>query len=174
MIVLRFITYIVVFLFSLVYFFPKDNGINYIKEKYIKQYKIDFTASIDDTFYDIKSTNTSLQYNKDTMAVAKEIVIKPYFLYNSIDINNIKLYGFAGGVFPTPIDNINIKYTILNPFAIELSGMGSFGMMNGKLDLRDLKLRIELKPSSLMINNYFIVLNQMKKENDIYIYEYKL
>jgi hypothetical protein len=174
LIVLRIILYIVVFLFSVVYFFPKDNAIEYANEKFVKPNRASIEVNLDDMLYIWSAKNTKIKYNGEITTLIKDITVKPFLVYNSVEVKNIKLYGLVAGFFPTPIESGTITHTVLDPMNLHIKASGLFGKASGVFSIDTQTLKMSIEASNLLKSNYSIVLSGLKKEGDKYILEYKV
>lgn len=172
--VIRGFSYVVVFYITLILFLPKNEIVLYIDNKFLSKNEVKQNIQLENKIFGYSALNSRLMYQGNSIAQIKSIEINPYLVYNSIEISRIKLEGIVGGFFPSEIDKASIVYNITNPTKLSITIKGDFGNATGYLDIVAMKIHFEVVPSALMKKGYSFILNNMKKSNEIYIYEYKL
>jgi len=157
-----------------VFFLPKNEIVSYIDTKFLQAEKISHNLELDNKFFGYTGKDTNFLYEKNSVALVKNIEINPYLFYNTATLNKIKLQGMAGSVFPSKIENATAVYSVLDPTKVLLNISGDFGKAVGYFDLMSFMVHLEVTPSSTLKRNYLFILKNMKKSNKKYIYEYKL
>ena len=169
---LRIFIYSIVFLMTVVYFFPIQKAMSYTLDKYGKKYDIEAFAVMNNSYLTYKG-NDSIVFYKGTKSMdIEEITISPFILSNEILLSNVTLHSLFAGFVPSKVDYISTKYTVLNPNKLILESSGDFGKLNGFINTTHIFL--ELSPSALMLKKYSFLLTYFKKENNLYIYEHAL
>lgn len=174
MIFLRVTFYILIFLITLIYFFPKNELISYVNSTVLSQYKTNAKITFENKVLNYVSSDSSVTYQKNLVADISSIKVSPYILFNEITLKNIKLKGIAGSVFPSKMDNVKLLYTITDPTRINMKAEGSFGKAIGYFDLLNSLIHIEVSPSRTLKKNFSFILKYMKRSKNVYTYEYKL
>lgn len=174
MIFLRWLVYIIVFYISFVLLFPKNEVINYVEKKFLVHMKVDTKIELTNSIEGYKAKNSTVYYKNAPIAVNQSLDINPFLFYNIIKIKNTTLEGMAGSLLPQKIDDILIKYTLLDPMNIHVDAKGQFGTIKGNIDLKTSIFSLDLTPSPLMNTRYQFILRNMKKVGQIYRYEYKI
>jgi len=175
--IFNFFLYFLFFIVALLYFTPKI-GLYYLVEEKSKPLSgviISKEKLIDNGFsLDIENANVSIK-GIDS-AIIKNIDIKFLLLYTSINIKGITLSSVANSFLPLDIDRVTIEHSIFHPLVVKGSAKGGFGTalldisFNPKTLQRHLKLI--LKPSSKMKQNYKRTIRNLKKNKEgEYIYE---
>ena len=170
------IAYISICLFII--FIPTKNLYFFAEEK-LQDKKIFINETSINTTLTHTSINGATLYFEDIKAlVFEQISLKLWFLYNSININNVKIDEGLKDFLPLNIKNISIIYTPFYPIKVLLSGNGDFGVFNGNIDLIKKVLIIELDASKVMKTSFKKLLDFMKKSKnkdhkDRYVYEYR-
>ncbi len=168
----RISAYFMFFILMLMYFTPKINAY-YLLEKQLSDYALVLSnESFEDNGFSLDINNASLSFKKIDTANISSINVKIFALYNSVTIEDITLSSVAKSFIPLHVDNINIRYSILNPLNIVADGVGEFGEAEISFGILDGVLKINLKPSKIMNTKYLQVLKKFEKsENGEYIYE---
>jgi hypothetical protein len=164
--VYKFFAYFTLFMLALIYFMPKLN-LYYAFEKELQNYKVVFVEGAkQDKGFSLALDNIEVFYDSINIAKAQHVKLNTFFIYNSLDIKNIRLMGLASSVVPTYIQQIDAHYTILNPLNVVANAYGEFGSASISLNLIDKNITINLKPSKLMLQKYKMTLNNFKKTED--------
>ena len=174
MIFLRILFYIVIFLITLIYFFPKNELISYVNSTALSQYKTNAKITFDNEMLNYVSSDSSVTYQKNLVANISSIEVAPYILFNKITLNNINLKGMVGSLFPSKINNAKLLYDITDPTRINMKAEGDFGKAIGYFDLLNSLIHIEVSPSRTLKKNFSFILKYMKRSKNVYTYEYKL
>ena len=77
------------------------------------------------------------------MANTADLQLNIFFFYNSLNIENIKMDESLQSMAPKVIDELNVKYSVLNPLNVTLDGLGSFGTATGVVALKAKQVRID-------------------------------
>ena len=158
---MKYLLIIVSFLVGIVIFMPKDNLFFTLQDKLNPDIYINTTTK--NQPFKLNLTNSTIFVNKINLAKIKNTDIYPFLFFNIAKINNIKL-NFNN----LKIDNLNITYSILNPFNIFIKGKAKFANIDGKIDIKNRKIKIYLLH---LKNNY---LKQfLNKDKQGYFYAQK-
>lgn len=93
----------------------------------------------------------------------KEVEISLYLFYNSIKIKDLT----ALGNFKA--SNLNASYSMFNPFHVSFDGNSSYGIFDGKINLKEKKGFMLLKTKRL---KDAILREYLKKTKEGYRYEF--
>lgn len=161
-----FLAYFLFFIITLMYFTPK-NSIYYLAEHKLKDYGVILSNE------NLKESGLSLYINKANLSVKSiesayidKTKISLFVIYNSVYIKGITLSNLASNFIPVHIDNIDIKYTVLNPIKIIAKAKGDFGRANIFVNLLKKVVKVHLYPSKSMLRNYHSTLNNFKKDKN--------
>jgi hypothetical protein len=143
-----------------------------MQHKLEKQNIILNSENILDHAFSLELQNTKVFYDQLESANIKQIELNTFYIYNSLQIQDVKLSGMASSFVPINIKNIVFTYSILNPLQIKLHSHGEFGDLDGSFDILDNHIYITLKPSKKMLQNYKKTLRYLtKNKNGEYIYD---
>lgn len=167
-----FTLYLILFIFALMYFFPKIS-MYYFLEKELKRY--DFIISDEelvDCGYTLRINGARLSVKSVEVANISQSDVKIYGVYNSVRLQDIVLSSAASAFVPLNINNADISYTIFNPLNIKAHAVGEFGSADAKINIADRAVEIKLIPSKKMLDEYKSTLANLKKsENGEYVYD---
>jgi hypothetical protein len=170
--VLKYLLYVLFFIYALIYFLPKQ-FIYFYAEEYLENEKVVISSesSVEKSF-GLKIEDAQISYKSIQSANIKEIEIDMVIFYNSIRVENIELSKAVASIFPQNIDNIDIKYSLLKPLNMTINAKGEFGEANGYLDIVEKKFSMKLKASKLMKSRFSQTLKNFRKNaQGEYIYE---
>jgi len=112
---------------------PKQE-LYYLLEKELKKNDIIISnETIKDTWFGLKLLNADVYVKGAKMAKISELELNIFFLYNTLTVKNIHVNKAMQNVAPKSIEEINVQYSIANPLNIQLSGLGSFGVLEGSV-----------------------------------------
>jgi hypothetical protein len=97
-------------------------------------------------------------------AKIKSIDFNFLLLFNRIVIENVEFKG-SGNFFPNSVSEANIAYSILNPMAVNVDVNGSFGVAQGRYEIKNSLLHIDF-PVSKDVTPFRSYLQQ--NENGLY------
>ena len=155
------------FIISLIYFVEKDKIIiNYEKEL---PFNINQNEIIDNGFH-IKLNNIDISYKGIDVASIKKIDIFIYFYINYVNIENISIKKEFKNIFPYEISKVELNNNIFKPYYINIIYDDKYGKIKGEVDVSNNKINLKIEPSSKFKEK--TILNNLKKENGVYFYEY--
>lgn len=169
----KILLYIFTFVFVIFLFLPKES-IYYLVEKNLLKNKIIVSDEIvNENLFGLNISKGQVYYENINIAVVDEVKIKSFLFYSQIKINNIKLMDSFESMLPSPIDEIEIKYSVLRFDKIDISSNGLFGELTGFIDILSRVVTFELTASNKMKDSYSKLLKNMKLKDGKYYYEYK-
>jgi len=166
---------IIIFIGSILVFFPKENLYYYGVEKLHKE-QIDIeTTDIKDNYDGLYLQNTRVLYGGIKALNIQSIDIKTYIYQSSIILKDITINDNFKQFLPSKINYLIFKHTILKPNIIDININSNQIKAYGYIDINKMKLYLYLKPSKYFLKSYKQLLIFMKKEkNGEYKVEYKL
>jgi len=121
---------------------PKEE-IYYLLEKSLKKSNIIISnEEIIDKWYGLKLLNADIYVEGVKLANASELNFDFFLVFNRLTIKEIKTDESLHAMAPKEINLLEAKYSLLNPVKIELTGQGSFGEMQGEVQLLDRKVEV--------------------------------
>jgi hypothetical protein len=165
---------IFVFLFSIIVFLPKEGIYNFLEQKLSEKNILISNEVREENLVSLDLTNMILFYDEINSAIIQSTKIKIFLFLNEIKLKNIRVSSTFKKFVPEKIDNIILKYSILDIKSININAEGDFGLFHGKYNLFENRLEGELKPSSMMKTKYRNILNNFKFNEGKYTYELAL
>ncbi len=121
---------------------PKEE-LFYLLEKELKKSDIIISNEIiKDRWYGVEILHGDIYFKGAKMAEVSELKLNIFFLYNRLIVKNIIINEAMAKVAPEDIENIDIKYSILDPLHIKIDATGSFGVIDGTVSLMDKHISI--------------------------------
>ncbi|MGA1933227.1 hypothetical protein ACH5BF_11030 [Arcobacter sp. YIC-464] len=171
--IFKFLVYLFFFVFISLVLLPKQELFFALEKELEKQNVIVSNEEFKNKAlgFDIKYVDIYLE--GINAANIQNISIDSYLVYNKVAIKNVRLLDSFKTMFPTPLTNIYLTYSILDYENIQINADGIFGKVEGSLNIFDRKATIYLDASSSMKSSYSNLLRQMRLKDGRYIYEYK-
>ena len=158
--------YFVFFILALIYFLPKLN-LYYYLENELQNHQIVLKEKIKiGTGFALELKSTDVFYNSIDIAKVENIKLKIFFLYNTMQVKNVKLSNLAASFIPEDIEQIDIRYSIINPLNIVAHLNGGFGVANINFNVLDKNVSVDLIPSKIMLQRYQNTLRNFTKTGD--------
>jgi hypothetical protein len=154
-------------------FLPKISLYNLVEKELQKKQVIISDEKIVEKFFSLDILDSKVFFEGINIAKIDKLKLESLFLYTKIEFSNIVLIDSFTQFAPSPIENLIIKHTILNPNNILINANGNFGELSGTMNILNKELKIELNASNLMKSSYSKLLKFFKFENGRYIYEYR-
>jgi len=158
---------IVVLWLSIIIFTPKRAIYFKLEEELVKKgIKIN-EKNIVDGLFSLKVEGLDIYFKGIKIAYVKEIDISTILLYSSINIKNIKVDDSFKAMLPQDISYVKINHSISNPFIIPLDINGSFARINGEVNIKKRKVRLNF------VSTYDIEILKrfLKKDKEGWYYE---
>ncbi|MEN8303570.1 MAG: hypothetical protein ABFQ64_05835 [Campylobacterota bacterium] len=170
--VLVFFTYFIFFILALIYFIPKASAYYFLESKLKTHSIIVANEEIADQPLCLRVKNTDIYADSIKFANISEVDIHLFVIYNRVVLTDITLSNIAKTLVPLKVNEVEVSYSILNPFNIKAFAVGDFGELDATYSVFDGALHLELTPSKLMLMNYAGTLKQLKKtEQGDYTYD---
>lgn len=167
------LVYFVFFVICIFVFLPKVS-LYYLLEKELAKNKIVISNEvINDKTFSFSVNGADVYFEGINVALIKSLNIKTYLVYTDISVNKIRVLESLKNMIPSPIEKLDIKHSVLDITKIKIYSKGSFGVVDGFVDLIERKVILKLKATNNMKQNYYQVLNQMILKDGRYVYEYK-
>lgn len=171
--IFRLFIYLIVFIFSIMIFLPKESIYNFAEKQLVKNEIIISNEKKEETSFSLLLSDANIYYQGINVANVNKASITSYLFYTKISIKTVKLLDSLESMAPTPINNIELSYSVLDYQKAKIKGSGAFGKISGNIDLINRVAYIELEASKKMKSSYSKILRNMKLKEGRYIYEYR-
>lgn len=165
--------YFIVFVISLLILAPKEAAYNFAEKELAKKQIIISDEIRDERFFGLDINDSKLYFEGIEVANTSKASITTYLLYTKIKVKDIKLLDSFKQMVPSPIMDIELSHSVLEYDKIDINASGIFGKLEGKVDLLNQKVVLELLPSKVMKSSYFRLLRNFRLKDERYTYEYK-
>ena len=167
-----FFLYVALFFMALLFFTPKENLYYYAEEQLKPLGVVVGYEEVRDHGFSLEVQHAKLYVKKIKTANIGSLVLKPYFLYNTLHIEKVVLDKTFEQFFPPLIEHIDITQSIIAPLQLHAEAIGDFGEATASINLLERNVSVVLKPSKIMLSHYRNTLRQLKKSKEgTYHYE---
>ena len=160
---LYFLAYSLFFIFALLFFVPKVSLYHYAEKELQKQKLVFSNEEAIDRPFALTLRDIDVSYDSIESAKVENAEIELFVFFNHIGIENIELSDMAASFLPLKIENLDIKYTLLNPLKVFATSKGEFGEASATVNILDKNVSVLLVPSDLMKKKYSKTLRNLKK-----------
>jgi len=129
-------------LIFLVIFAPKEQIYYLLEKKLSKEGIVISNEKFSDNLYGVTISDADIYFEGINIAKVQTIDLKILFLYDELKIESVKIDKGIQNILPKYIDNLSATYSIIKPNKIILKGAGSFGELEGYIDLNKIFIRI--------------------------------
>ena len=152
----------------LLWLFAPKQELYFLLEKTLKENDIVISnETVVDRWYGIEINHADLYIKGINMAKINSLKLNFFFVYTNLDIDDIIMDKSLQNMAPKSIENLHADWSILDPLHVGISGVGSFGSMNGSVALLDRKVKIRF-PVAKNINSFKKFLRKDPKEGWYY------
>jgi uncharacterized membrane protein len=123
--------------FALLLFMPKEKLYYKLEEKLEKQgIKIN-EKNIEEGLFTLKLKHASVYVKGINIATVEEVTFFTLLLYTRVKINHLVVDASLKNMIPLQTDKAKIEYLISSLYNISLKAEGSFGIIDGKANLKE-------------------------------------
>ena len=160
------IAFIVVWLGILV-FMPKQE-FYYKLEAELAKHEIKLNeTSMNEGLFSLNVKQLTVYFKGINVATIEEISLFTLLFYNSIELRSLTVDDSLKKMMPQEIEKAVAIHSILSPLEVAVDASGSFGLMTGKIDLNEGKVRLDFNESK----NIEMLKPQLKKDEKGWYYE---
>jgi len=153
--------------FAALLFMPKKE-LYYALEEFLEKQSISINEKhIEESIFTLKLHDVSVYVKGIKIMSVDKIRFFTLFFYTTVKADNILVDESFTQFIPERLDKAKAIHTLLNPIDIRLSGVGSFGLAEGMVNLKTNHIRIDLSEIK-KINN---IRNLLKKDEKGLYYE---
>jgi len=127
----------------LLWLFAPKVELYYLLEKSLKERNIIISnETITDTWYGLKIENATLYVAGAKVANAAQLNFNFFLFYNTLKISEVKMDKSLSNMAPKEVNYFSAIYSVLNPLNVKLDGEGSFGVLDGTVNLKNREVEI--------------------------------
>ena len=133
-----------VFWFAVIVFMPKQE-LYYALEKRLAEQGIEINESrIDEGLFSLTLSDIHIYVKGIEVASIEKIDLFTLLVYSSVTIENMIFDDTLRSFVPQKIEKSLFVHSVLSPFKVSISTVGSFGVAEGRVDLKTRSVRIDL------------------------------
>ncbi|UTJ05763.1 hypothetical protein [Arcobacter roscoffensis] len=171
--ILKSLVYVIFFIFISMVLLPKQELFYFLEKKIEEKNIVISNEQFENKILGFDLKYSDIYFEQINVANVEKLSINTYLFYNQVSIKNVRLLDSFKSMFPTPLTNIYLTYSILDYENVQIEADGIFGKLYGSINIFDRKAIVYLEATSSMKNSYSNVLRQMKFKDGRYVYEYK-
>lgn len=169
--ILKKLGWVLLFLYLIIAFAPKEN-LFYLAEEKLKVYNVILNdEKLKDMLLLFKVKNSSVYYDGLHVGNINSIDTLITLFYNQISLKNAIFSDKLRQFIPKEITDLKVISTIFFPIRVWIKGDGNFGNISGFADLYKKHIKLTLIPSKGFLKKYPDIAREFKKINNEYIYE---
>ena len=127
----------------LLWLFAPKVELYYLLEKSLKEKNIIISnETITDTWYGLKIENATINVAGATVASVVQLNFNFFLFYNTLKISEVKMDKSLSNMAPKEINSFSAIYSVADPLNVKLDGEGSFGVLDGKIELKNRRVEI--------------------------------
>ena len=158
---------LLVFWFALLLFMPKEE-LYYAVEKTLNQEGIEINEKeISTGLFSLTLKDVTVYVKGINIATVEEIDIFTLFVYSNVNVRNLIFDDSLSAFVPQNIEKSILMHSLLSPFEVFITTMGSFGLAEGIADLKTRKVRLDILDEKKMKS----IRSQLKKDEKGLYYE---
>ncbi len=163
------VVFIVVWLGILV-FMPKQE-LYYKLEEELSKHEIRLNeTTIDEGLFSLNLKKITVYVEGIHVATIEELKLFTLLFYSRVELQLLKVDDSLKKMLPQEIENATAVYSVLSPLEVIVTARGSFGAIDGKVDLNESKVRLDFNESK----HIEMLKPQLKKDEKGWYYETSL
>lgn len=168
---LRFLLFLLLIIYLIIIFMPKKE-LFYLAEEYLAKERVVLSGERHSDYGLIfRIDGGVLYYDRLESAKLGSFTLIPLVFYNQANLNSVQLSGALASLIPDKIESARAIHTLFLPHIIFLSAKGSFGTLDGKVDLYNRRVELTIDAPSAVVNKYRQLFSQMKKGENGFVYQ---
>ncbi|TET87533.1 MAG: hypothetical protein E3J96_05235 [Sulfurovum sp.] len=153
--------------FALLVFMPKQELYYKLEEELAKnEIKIN-KKSIDEGLFSLTLKQASVYVKGIKVATIEELTLFTLLFYTKVELDSFLLDDTLKAMAPQQTDKAILSHSVLSPLEASVSAEGSFGVIEGSVDLTERKLHIDFNETKEIET----IKSQLKKDEKGWYYE---
>ena len=159
---------LLLFWFALLFFMPKEE-LFFALEKELKHYDVVINEErIESNLLSLNLINAQVYVKGIEVATIEKVNIFTLLFTTNINIKALKLDETLKSFAPQNIEVANLSHSILSPLHVSIEAKGSFGVLEGDVDLKTRTLRVDFTETTAEIAT---IRGNLKKDEKGLYYE---
>jgi len=129
----------------LLWLFAPKVELYYLLEKSLQEQQqpiIISNETVTDTWYGLKITDADVYVAGVKVANAAELKLSFFLFYTSLELNGLKMDKSLANMAPKELTTLTATHSVINPLQVTMNGQGSFGTLDGNVQILDRKIEI--------------------------------
>lgn len=164
---------VVVFISSLIYFFPKENLYNLLEQELTQKNIVISNEIKKEHFFGLEIKGADIYFDGINIAFVKDIDFNTFVLFTNINLDTIKIPSEFKNKILSNIEQIKVQHSVFQFSKASVLAIGEFGEFKGEILFFDRKIVGELFPSEVAKLKYRKLLRKFQVIEGKYKYEYK-
>ncbi len=122
---------------------------------------------ISEGFFSLALKQVTVYFKGINVATIEEVNLCTLLFYSSIEIHSLQMDDSLKTMIPQETKKAVLSHSVLSPLEVFVDATGSFGMMTGKINLSEQKVRLDFNESK----NIEMLKPQLKKDEKGWVYE---
>ena len=135
---------LIVFWFSMILFMPKQEIYYALESELIKEGIEINETTLDEGLFTLKARGVTIYVQGIKVAKIEKVRFFTLLFYTSVKIDGVVLDEGLSSFMEADIERTVMLHTLLSPLKVFITSMGSFGLAEGEIDLKQRKVRINL------------------------------
>ena len=161
------LTLCVVIWLALVILMPKQELYYKLEEVLLTQEIALNEEEIEEGFFGLSLKNVSVYVKGIYVASIEEINLFTLLFYSSAEVKMLHIDDSLKTMVPQETQKAVLVHSLTAPFSVSVEALGSFGSMNGAIDLNERKVHLDFNESK----NIAMLKPQLKKGEKGWVYE---
>ena len=153
--------------FSILLFMPKAELYYTIEQSLAKQDIKLNEKSIEEGLFSLTLKDVTVYAKGIALGNIEELDFFTILFYSSLKLNNLKVDESLHARVPSYAKKISATHNIFSPFSVSLDANGSFGAVDGKVDLANKDLRIDF----VEVGDIGMIQSHLTKDEKGWFYE---
>jgi hypothetical protein len=157
---------IIVFWFALLVFMPKQE-LYFTLEKELLKHDIEINEqNVEEGLFSLNLIKPEIYVKGIKIATVEKINVFTLIFISNINLKSLILDDSLKSFAPKQIDIANISYSMFSPFKVNIEAKGTFGLLDGNVNLKERKLHIDFSETTKELDS--IKSNLKKDEKGLY------
>jgi len=133
--------------FALIALMPKVAIYYKLEEQLHTQDIVLNEASVEEGLFTLELKNVSVYVKGIPIASIEEVTIFTLLLYSSIEVKGVEIDDSLKHMVPKETEEALFRHSLLDPFSLSVEALGSFGAMQGSIDLKERNVYLDFNES---------------------------
>lgn len=152
---------------AIIILMPKQELYYKLEEELAKHEIILNEEEIDEGLFSLKLKQVTVYFKGIDVATIEEMKMATLLFYSCVKVDTLQVDDSLKTMIPQKTKEARVTHTILSPLKLSVQASGSFGAMEGSVDLSERNMRLDFNESK----NLEMLKPQLRKEEKGWVYE---